>query len=389
MELPKLSRVAASIALCTCLAVSFSAMAIGSSDPETAASPSLRIIRSNTGLTAHTVALGLSVEKASWEQQTDNDAISSEDTDGEEAPQELSSEELSEEPSDDTQSDSEQEDVPEDSSNTSLNTDTSEDTSTDSGSISEPATGSEPSNLSFPAAGTVSTSSTGLNLRSGPGSSYAVLVSIPNGTSLTLTGMDNNWYQVSYNGYTGYVSSQYVTLGGSTSSNTSAASGTSESVSSNSTNSSDAAAPASSSSSPAPSSSSSSEASDTAAQLVEYAKEFLGCSYVYATAGPDTFDCSGFTSYVFAHFGYTLNRSAAGQYNNGTVIEIDESQMKAGDLLLWRAYGSSSAATHAGIYIGNGQYIHASSTAGCVVISSLTPASTQRYLVGVRRIISD
>ncbi|MCD8332136.1 MAG: C40 family peptidase [Oscillospiraceae bacterium] len=121
---------------------------------------------------------------------------------------------------------------------------------------------------------------------------------------------------------------------------------------------------------------------------MEYAKQFLGCSYVYATAGPTTFDCSGFTSYVYAHFGYTLNRSAAGQYENGQVIEIDESQMQVGDLLLWRAYDSSSAATHAGIYIGDGQYIHASSTAGCVTISSLYPGSTQRYLVGVRRIIS-
>lgn len=130
-----------------------------------------------------------------------------------------------------------------------------------------------------------------------------------------------------------------------------------------------------------------SQASDTAAQLVEYAKQFLGCAYVYATAGPTTFDCSGFTSYVFAHFGYSLNRTAAGQYSNGVEIELDESKMQAGDLLLWRAYGSSSDATHAGIYIGNGQYIHASSTDGCVVISSLSPASTQRYLVGVRRII--
>jgi cell wall-associated NlpC family hydrolase len=195
--------------------------------------------------------------------------------------------------------------------------------------------------------GVVNTGGASLNLRSGPGTSYSKVATIPASATLTITGSENGWYKTSYNGVTGYVLSSYVTLGGSASA-------------------------------------SASSTSSTGTQIVAYAKQFLGCSYVYGASGPSSFDCSGFTSYVFKHFGYTLNRSAASQYSNGTAI--DKSQLQPGDLLLWRAYGSSSTATHAGIYIGNNQYIHASSTAGKVVINDMDYANSTRYLVGVRRI---
>ena len=47
-----------------------------------------------------------------------------------------------------------------------------------------------------------------------------------------------------------------------------------------------------------------------AQQIVDFALQYVGYPYVYGTAGPDTFDCSGFTYYVYAHFGYSLNRSS-------------------------------------------------------------------------------
>ena len=193
--------------------------------------------------------------------------------------------------------------------------------------------------------GVLNTNGSSLNMRSGPGTGYEVVASVPAGAVLTMDSLEDGWYKTSYNGKDGYVSSDYVILGGAVSSN-----------------------------------------SSLAAQVVEYAKQFLGRSYVYGAAGPNSFDCSGFTSYVFKHFGYSLNRSAAAQYSNG--ITIDQSQMQPGDLLLWRAYGSSSAATHVGIYIGNNQYIHASSTKGRVVIDDMNYAISTRYLVGVRRILN-
>ena len=207
-------------------------------------------------------------------------------------------------------------------------------------------TGSDGSDTS-PSTGILNTDGASLNLRSGPGTDYSSLVSIPASAVLTLTGLENGWYKTSYGGFEGYVSSDYVVL----SDGTAAASNTA-----------------------------------LGAQIVAYAKQFLGRPYVYGSSGPNSFDCSGFTSYVFKNFGYTLSRSAAGQYSDGTVI--DQSQLQPGDLLVWRAYGSSKTATHVGIYIGNNQYIHASSTGGCIKINDMDYASSSRYLVGVRRIVS-
>ncbi len=194
--------------------------------------------------------------------------------------------------------------------------------------------------------GILNTGGSSLNLRSGPGTGYEKLTSIPAGTVLTLTGSENGWYKTTYNGVEGYVSSEYIVLSdGAVSSN-----------------------------------------SDLGAQIVAYAKQFLGLPYVYGASGPSSFDCSGFTSYIYKHFGYSLNRSAAGQYSNGTAI--DQSQLQPGDLLIWRAYGSSQTATHVGIYIGNNQYIHASSTSGCIKIDDMDYAVSTRYLVGIRRIVT-
>lgn len=204
------------------------------------------------------------------------------------------------------------------------------------------------SSSTYPSTGIPKTDGASLNLRSGPGTDYSTLASIPASAVLTITGSENGWYKTSYNGVAGYVSSDYITL----------TSGSSA-VASNTT---------------------------LGAQVVDYAKQFLGRPYVYGASGPNSFDCSGFTSYVYKNFGYTLNRSAAGQYSNGT--PIDQSQLQPGDLLVWRAYGSSQTATHVGIYIGNNQYIHASSTGGCIKINDMDYAVSTRYLVGIRRIVS-
>ncbi len=200
--------------------------------------------------------------------------------------------------------------------------------------------------------GILNTDGASLNMRSGPGTNYQKIASIPGSAVLTVSGEDNGWYEVSYDGKVGYVCGDYVIISDST-----AAITPSESVN-----------------------------SDLASQVIAYAKQFMGRPYVYGAAGPNSFDCSGFTSYVYKHFGYSLNRSAASQYNNGT--PIDQSQIQPGDLILWRAYGSSKLATHVGIYIGNNQYIHASSTGKCITINDMDYGHNSRYLVGVRRILN-
>ena len=66
------------------------------------------------------------------------------------------------------------------------------------------------------------------------------------------------------------------------------------------------------------------------ATAVETAKKYIGCSYVYGASGPSSFDCSGFTSYVFKQHGISLNRTAAGQYSNG--VAVSRNQLQPGDL---------------------------------------------------------
>ena len=210
--------------------------------------------------------------------------------------------------------------------------------------------------------GKLKTGGSSLNMRSGPGTGYSKVGSVPASATLTITGKENGWYKASYNGMSGYVSGDYIIF-------TAAAEPPSEQTPSN----------------PEPSGTSAATNSDLGAQVVAYAKKFLGIPYVYGANGPSAYDCSSFTQAVYKKFGYSLNRSAAGQYNNGTVIE--PSQVQPGDLLIWRAYGSSSTATHVGIYIGNDMYIHASSTGGCITINNMSYGSSVRYLVGVRRIV--
>lgn len=211
-------------------------------------------------------------------------------------------------------------------------------------SSSAETTATEPTNTTR--TGILNTNGSSLNLRSGPGTGYSKVASIPAGAVLTITAEESGWYKTSYNGKTGYVSADYITLV-------------------------DSASAAN---------------SDLAAQVIAYAKQFMGLPYVYGAAGPNSFDCSGYTSYVYKHFGYSLNRSAAGQYSNGTPIDL--SQIQPGDLILWRAYGSSKTATHVGIYIGNNQYIHASSTGKCITINDMDYGTNSRYVVGVRRILT-
>ena len=235
---------------------------------------------------------------------------------------------------------------------------------------STPATPTSPTAPTAPTAPstpTVSTVKTGklntggssLNMRSGPGTGYSKVGSIPANATLAITAEENGWYKTSYNGVTGYVSSAYVIV---------------------------TETPVSTGGTAPPTIPSTAPTSQKGDEIVAYAKEFLGVPYRYGANGPSSYDCSAFTYTVYKHFGRNLNRSAAGQYNNGTVV--DQSQMQPGDLLLWRAYGSSSIASHVGIYIGNNQYIHASSSAGCVTINDLSYGSSTRYLVGVRRIVS-
>lgn len=182
-----------------------------------------------------------------------------------------------------------------------------------------------------------------LNIRAEAGTEYDKVGQMPNGAVADL--LDDSvdgWYKVDYNGTVGYVSADYAKI---TDQNTTA----------------------------------------LGQQIVDYAMQFKGCPYVYGAAGPNKFDCSGLTKYVYAQFGYTLNRTASDQYYNGT--SVSKSELQPGDLVLFNSGSSSKNATHVGIYIGGGQFIHASTSDTGVIISDLNSNYYTSVYVGARRIV--
>ncbi len=121
--------------------------------------------------------------------------------------------------------------------------------------------------------------------------------------------------------------------------------------------------------------------------VVTHALQQLGKPYIYATSGPNSFDCSGFTSYCYRKIGISLGRSAYAQgYGRGTKIE-SVSAMKRGDIVCMNTITDSDLSDHVGIYLGGGKFIHASSAAGKVIISSITTGYYNRVFSWARRIV--
>ena len=184
-----------------------------------------------------------------------------------------------------------------------------------------------------------------LNMRAGASTSFDSLCSIPSGTVLELEGIYEGWYKVTYAGNTGYVSSDYITITTEPTTSTSSALGE---------------------------------------QIVALAKQYLGTPYVLGGNGPSSFDCSGFTKYIYAQFGYTLNRTATDQLQNGVSVSRDE--LQPGDLVFFK-YNTSKPVSHVGIYIGNGEFIHASTNRYMVQIDQMNTGHYANVFVYARRIL--
>lgn len=199
--------------------------------------------------------------------------------------------------------------------------------------------------------GKVTLESGSLNIRAEASTLGAKLGTIPNGTVVALDDHIDGWYLVTYDEITGYVSEEYIV------STTEPITVVSHGI--------------------------------TGADIVAKAKEYLGCPYVYGKAGPSSFDCSGFTSYIYKQFGYSINRTASTQLNNdGT--SVARADLQPGDLVFFRDYSCTKSASHVGIYIGDGQFIHASSSSSAsgVKISSLSESWYANRYVGAKRILA-
>ncbi len=105
--------------------------------------------------------------------------------------------------------------------------------------------------------------------------------------------------------------------------------------------------------------------SSVADQAIAFARQQLGKPYVWGATGPDSFDCSGLTQAAYKAAGITLPRTTYDQVNVGT--RVSESDLQPGDLIFFYADDS-----HVGLYIGNGEMIHAPHTGTVVKIAPIT-----------------
>lgn len=123
--------------------------------------------------------------------------------------------------------------------------------------------------------------------------------------------------------------------------------------------------------------------------LVAVARAQVGTRYIRGGTSPQHgFDCSGLVRYVMASLKVNMPRTARLQATTGFAVERDQSRLRPGDLLTFGRSGRG--ASHVGIYIGGGRYVHASSGAGRVIESDigLKESSLVRTWRGVRRIVA-
>ena len=128
-------------------------------------------------------------------------------------------------------------------------------------------------------------------------------------------------------------------------------------------------------------------------ELLDYAKTFIGVPYRLGASGPERFDCSGFTCYVFREFGYHLPHNSVMQFKDCTPVE-SFSDLRKGDLVFFGARNNIRNIGHVGIVVdvdlerGMFRFIHASTSNGVEIQRSTSPYFMMRYM-GAGRILKD
>ncbi len=187
-----------------------------------------------------------------------------------------------------------------------------------------------------------------LNVRESPNTNCGIVDRMSYGTGFEIIYTDNGWYNIKMdNGITGFVSAAYVNK-------------TSElsDLFYNGTN--------------------------TGAEIAKLAHNYIGSRYSYGSSGPNTFDCSGFTSYLYKQFGYSLPRTSTSQSQIG--VQVQKESLVPGDILCF-SNRRDRKVNHVGIYVGDSKFIHASTSVRGVVKDDLNTDYYVRNYVCARRIL--
>ena len=190
---------------------------------------------------------------------------------------------------------------------------------------------------------------TSLNVRSGNSTSYSVITKLSKGTVVdVIESASNGWKKIkTSNGTTGWVSGQYLTTGVVNQPST--------------------------------------PSTNKVQAVVDLAHKQIGKPYVWGAEGPNSFDCSGLTYYVYKNAaGITLPRNSRSQYGAGKAVS--KSNLQPGDLIFSSTDGTGNI-THVAIYVGNGQMIHAPRSGKNVEKVSMNTSYWNKAYVGARRIL--
>ncbi len=211
-----------------------------------------------------------------------------------------------------------------------------------------------------------------VKVRSGPSTGHTILTTADVGEKVYIIGINNQWFKVIFENKIGYIRSDYVDLMEIPYENRDSSKKPLFFIGGKSTG-----------VKPSPEALNGTGGSNaTADKIIATAKKYIGVPYLWGGTTPSGFDCSGFVQYVFKAHGISLPRVSRDQYTAG--YAVSKSNLKAGDLVFFNTSGSG--VSHLGIYLGNNQFIHASTSKG-VVITSLTSTYWSSRYIGARRVL--
>ncbi|MDO5548358.1 MAG: SH3 domain-containing protein [Eubacteriales bacterium] len=185
------------------------------------------------------------------------------------------------------------------------------------------------------------TATSNVNVRQKATTSSTKLTVMTKGSVRTAlyTSTNGKWYKVKVNGKTGYVHKNYVTTGNVATSTT-----------------------------------------NFYSNVCAMAISLLGKSYVYGATGPNSFDCSGYTQYIYKNCGKTIPRTSSSQYASCT--KVSKSNLKAGYLVFFSSTAGGSSVGHVAIYIGDNKIAHAANSSSGVITSNLNSTYYASHYVG-------
>jgi cell wall-associated NlpC family hydrolase len=227
-----------------------------------------------------------------------------------------------------------------------------------------------------PAVSSATTNNSSVSLRNGPGTKYAILGRLPNGSALNLLGKQGSWYKVqTAAGTTGWVAAGYVAVG---SSGSAPAPAVPKNV---------PAAPKQQTAKSATQGSGerSIAGSSRGAIAARVALRYVGARYVWGGASPRGFDCSGLVLYAYRQAGLRLPHKARSQFSTryGTRIR-SIGALKTGDIVFF-ANTAGRGITHVAIYVGNGRMVTANSPRSGVLLQSIHTRYWRSHFAGAIR----